>query len=199
MKDDEAWKFANCKYLARRNYKASSPHMSVIDNIDHYTAVPCLFELARLIQPYCPVYSARVIQLRRTWKCYSQIIPTWLFFICNFSICVITNTAEMQKIKPFKLRSLVQSVPRGRYASREQPFNNIQDTRFFKGRNVLGFFCGGGVCGWGCVDGWVCVCVCVDKNILLMSTQHFFPIKDFHCNFNWHFLWKSKEQAYWSK
>ena len=37
------------------------------------------------------VNSARVIQLWRAWKCCSQIIPAWcvIFFICNFSVCII--------------------------------------------------------------------------------------------------------------
>ena len=44
------------------NYKASLPYMPVINRIDHCTAVPCPFNLTRVIQPYRSLQRARSIQ-----------------------------------------------------------------------------------------------------------------------------------------
>ena len=47
---------------ASGNYKASLPHIPVINPIDDCTAVPCSFKLARVIQPYRSLPSAQSIQ-----------------------------------------------------------------------------------------------------------------------------------------
>ena len=104
--------------LNRGNYKASPPHMTVIDpiesigsitgmcggdsidhytnSIDHYTTVPVPFKFSRIIQPYWLLHRARSTQ-RGLINCgvhgnvSLRLLLRIFFFICNLSIVVINR------------------------------------------------------------------------------------------------------------